>query len=422
MSDYSLLDRLNDASTWQEYLESKLFLAHLPEWYIRRLERYVADRRYEKLAAEVSAGAHIFPHPRKRVISKAHTAKKRVVYTFPQEETQILKMVSYLMLDYDRLFAPNLYSFRRGIGAKAAIRRLSGIRGLKDKYVYKADVSNYFNSIDVKRLLPRLKEDLRGDARLYVLFESILSDPCAEWNGTTVHETKGVMAGIPISAFLADYYLKDLDWHFFREHVCYMRYADDMLVIADSEDELKRRISFIRSFLAENGLAMNPDKEIIYRPGQAIEFLGFSVLGREVDVGTNSMSKIKAKIRRSARSIRRWMLRKHAPEDPTLSVMIRKFERKFLGKGEDELSWKYWYFPTITTDARLREVDAYMQQNLRYIVVGRYNKKSFDTVPYERLKACGYVPLVRAWHEYIDGDDVDNETPEIENAEIQADL
>ena len=56
--------------------------------------------------------------------------------------------------------------------------------------------------------------------------------------------------------------------------------------------------------------------------------------------------------------------------------MNKKYNKKFYGMEEDDLSWKYWFFPTINTDKSLKIVDRYMQDWQRYIVTGVHNKKN----------------------------------------------
>ena len=35
----------------------------------------------------------------------------------------------------------------------------------------------------------------------------------------------------------------------------------------------------------------------------------------------------------------------------------RKFNNKFFGKNENDLTWKYWFFPVINTDKTLQQID-----------------------------------------------------------------
>ena len=85
--------------------------------------------------------------------------------------------------------------------------------------------------------------------------------------------------------------------------------------------------------------------------------------------------------------------------------MNRKYNRKFFGKQDKtELSWKYWFFPTINTSKSLKIIDNYMQQEQRYIATGKHNKMNFKKVPYLVLKECGYRALVNEYYDSRKGD------------------
>ena len=112
------------------------------------------------------------------------------------------------------------------------------------------------------------------------------------------------------------------------------------------------------------------------------------------------LKKIKNKIRRSARAFRRWKIEKNVGDIPTLVSMNKKYNNKFYGKDDDELSWKYYFFPLINTVESLHEIDLYMQQWQRYIITGVHNKKNYDKVSYEFLKKCKYKSLVHEYYEF----------------------
>ena len=145
-------------------------------------------------------------------------------------------------------------------------------------------------------------------------------------------------------------------------------------------------------------LKPNHSKEHYYNPGETFEFLGFSFNGKKVDLSINTIHKIKGKIRRTARGLRRWMVRKNADINGTIKAMNRKYNRKFYGNDNTELSWKYWFFPTINTTVSLKIIDNYYQEQIRYLVTGKHNKKNYKIVPYKRLKECNYKPLVNEYY------------------------
>ena len=78
-------------------------------------------------------------------------------------------------------------------------------------YAYKADISNYFNSIDVDRFLPELQQAISDDPELFAFLSVQLSEPRVLEKGKELIEQKGIMAGTPLSAFYANLYLRDLD-------------------------------------------------------------------------------------------------------------------------------------------------------------------------------------------------------------------
>ena len=92
------------------------------------------------------------------------------------------------------------------------------------------------------------------------------------------------------------------------------------------------------------------------------------------------------------------MIKKNATPEVTLKAMNRKFNKKFFGKNENDLTWKYWFFPVINTDVTLKAIDNYMQEAQRYIVTGKHNKRNFEKVPYEFLKKCNYKSLVNEYY------------------------
>lgn len=388
----SVLDRINLDSTWDDYLSRKKVIEAIDS-RVSRYRELSADTDCRRTIQDIIDGKHVFSIPKKKLISKHHTGKKRVVYNFDEYEMMALRLLSSELYCFDHIFNDNLYSFRRGRSVKNAIVGLYKNRRLDSYYGYKIDIHDYFNSIDVERLIDSLEKEI-DDERLIRLFSTILLDDRVERNGEIIHEKKGVMAGIPISAFLANYYFKDVDDHFSNEDCIYMRYADDILILCDDEERLDLYRSSLLEMIREHGLEINPKKELYISPGEPIEFLGFTITRDHIDISQKTVRKMKGKIRRSARSIRRWMFRKNAPVEGTIRAMIRAYDHKFFGYDDSELTWALWFLPVITTDKSLKEIDHHLQDWIRYIATGRHNKKNYDAVPYEMMIRNGYRTLV----------------------------
>ena len=392
----SLLDRLSQPQCWESFYEYKLSHA-CPPSLAKELRGFIDAREYLPVCERISRGDR-FPLPKKSVVSKLSSEKKRVVYTYPREENYVLKLLTYLILrEYDGVFCPALYSFRPNRGAKDAIRYLSRVRGLREMYSYKLDVSDYFNSVPVERLLPELENALAEDPALFSFLKGLLEEPEVLDGGKRVTERKGIMAGTPVASFYANLYLAGLDRYFYEKKVPYARYSDDIILFAPTREALDGYAAELRGFLAGRGLSVNPKKEERSAPGEMWTFLGFSYRDGVVDVSPVSVTKLKGKMRRKTRALRRWRQRNGLDGEKAARAFIRIFNRKlFDNPAYHELTWTYWFFPVITTADSLRVIDNYAQDCVRVLVSDTHTKKRFD-VRYEDMKKMGLRSLV---HEY----------------------
>ena len=392
----SLLDLLPDRKTWEAFYKYKDSLISAGQ-DLKELSSLIREKKYEAAAAIFTPGAD-FPLPKKAVISKLSSEKKRTVFIYPEPENTVLKLLTWLLLrKYNSLFPENLYSFRPGRTAKDAVRKLLRTRGLSSMYAYKADIHDYFNSIPVGLLLPKLQEALSDDPRLSVFLSELLLEPRVLEKGQEIRIQKGIMAGTPQSSFYANLFLADLDRSFEARGILYARYSDDIIVFGETEEEIRGYASEIRSFFSASGLAVNPDKEFQYLPHQAFTFLGFQISGKTVDIAPATVKKLKAKMRRKRDALSRWQKRSASDPERAASAFIRVFNRKLLESPEGhELSWANWFFSVINTTESLHEIDRYAQDCIRYLLSGSHTKKRFR-VSYEDLKALGYRSLV---HEY----------------------
>lgn len=399
----SMLDLLTDPAVWQTFYNCKESAGHMSKKDLTDLCRWIDRRGYLPVAERIRAGIP-FPHPCRKELSKLGSDKKRVVYTYPEDENRVLKLLTFLLQgEYDHLFADNLYSFRPRKGVRDAVLHLLHTRGIGEMWSYKADIHNYFNSVPVERLLPMLEHTLEHDPELFRFLSQLLTDPYTLSNGIPVREEKGIMAGTPVSAFLANLYLSHMDHHFQSSGILYARYSDDIILFAPSIEEREHHAAAVANFLAEAGLTVNPSKEVRTAPGEQWTFLGICCKNGTVDVAPISVKKLKAKMRRKTRALARWAARNHVDGTQAAKAFIRIFHRKLFEQGlEHELNWTRWYFPLINTADSLMEIDAYRQRCIRYLATGS-NTKSAYWFRYEDMKRLGYVSLVHRYYEILHG-------------------
>ena len=170
-----------------------------------------------------------------------------------------------------------------------------------------------------------------------------------------------------------------------------------MILFGENEDVCRERAAEIRASLVGYGLTMNPDKECFSSPDQGFIFLGFSIVGKRVDIAPATLKKLKGKMRRKRDGLARWHKRNGVEPRKAAAAFIRIFNRKLLESSEgNDLSWSSWFFSVINTTESLHLIDQYAQDCIRYLLSGSHRKSRFE-VSYEDLKALGYRSLV---HEY----------------------
>ena len=349
----SILNQLVRQETWEAFLAYRLMKGRFNWHEFKDADSYVEREAYLPLAQQIVQGAGL-GIPRKKIVNKMGTGKKRVVYGF----------------------AP-------------------------DMWAYKLDIHDYFNSISIDILLPMLAEMMACDQPLYRFFEKMLTDNRVEYNGETILESHGVMAGVPTAPFLADVYLKEVDQYFHDAQVVYARYSDDIILFAPDRETLMAYKSLMAEFLRKYRLEVNPDKEHIYSPDEPFEFLGFKCHAHDIDISEATKKKMKGKIRRATRSLMRWKVRNHMEPEKAMKGLIHHFNRVFFENDDTQtLTWSRWFFPVINKADGLREIDHYLQQNIRYLSTGKHNKTNYKT-DYAQLKQLGYRSLVNEYYSYL---------------------
>ena len=400
----SLLNILAEENVWIDFYERKVEPDYFRLSDAQELFFYIRDKRYVSVVDKILNGESLsIPH--KKRIAKSDTSKKRSVYSLPEDEAMVLKLLTWMMIrKYDSFFSDNLYSFRPSYSAKDALRKLTFNPDISRCFSYKLDIHNYFNSINVELLLPALKNIFADDEPLYEFFSSQLSDLRALDNGEIIQEQKGVMAGMPYAGFLANIFLTPLDREFENiPDVLYCRYSDDIIIFAKEKEALDSAKVRLHEYLHQYHLGINSDKEVETTPGQPWTFLGFECNGKQIDVSKISVQKLKAKMRRKARALEKWRRVKGKDGWMAAKAFIKHFNRKlYTSESNSEVNWSWWYFPVITVDQSLKEIDAYMQDCVRYIATGKRTKSRYNFT-YDQMKELGLLTLVNQWYRFKNG-------------------
>ncbi len=381
---------------WEALVERFAVRAASRPRKLRAYRELVASGAMADAGGAYRAGAFALSPPSRYLINRSG-GRKKTIYIFPPREELFMKGLNLALQTFSHLHSPLCHSFQRGRGVRTAYAALRSIAGLDSMSCLHLDVREYFASIPAERLLQSLPGELADDAPLLTLLREMLLEPTVVVEGQFVADPrKGVLAGAPLAPMLANLYLRPLDDIFETAGVAYLRYADDLIVFG-SPSEIASHRGALEERLGELGLEINRRKTRLSSAGEAWEFLGLRREGGRIDLASTTVDKMRHRARRLARRAR--------GRPDAARYVIRRLNRKLYGVGVDvsRFTWSTWFFPLIDSDVTLRRLDTVVQEQLRFAVTGRHERRSRGVVSYAQLAAAGYIPLVTAYHAYRRG-------------------
>lgn len=208
-----------------------------------------------------------------------HDPKRRIISAAPFRDRVVHHALCNIIEPvFEQKFIFDSYANRNGKGTHRALDRCTKFMR-KYNYVLPIDIVKYFPSIDHSILFDTLKAELH-DLNILRLCKLIID------SGNGIHSNSsgdGAYTGLPIgnltSQFWANVYLNPLDHYIKRELKCkgFIRYVDDMLLFADSKNELWAARDKVMQYLEKMKLMIHITSSQP-RPTQiGIPFLGFQV-------------------------------------------------------------------------------------------------------------------------------------------------
>ncbi len=86
---------------------------------------------------------------------------------------------------------------------------------------------------------------------------------------------KGISLGYPLSPLIGAFFLNALDAAAAKLHLLYIRFMDDILILAPTRWQLRGAVKVVNQILGALGLEKHPDKTFIGRIERGFDFLGY---------------------------------------------------------------------------------------------------------------------------------------------------
>lgn len=251
------------------------------------------EENLQALLNRFKTGTYRAPPVRRVQIPKGQ-GKTRPI-GIPTFEDKVLQRAVAMVLEsvYEQDFMDFSYGFRPNRSAHDALKALwKGLMDLNGGFVVEVDIKGYFDSISHKHLRDFLDQRVR---------DGVIRRTLHKWLNAGVMESGGIRypgSGSPqggvISPVLANVYLHEVMDRWFAEQVqprlrgqsFMVRYADDMVIVCEHEEDVRRFFEVLPKRFRRYGLALHPDKTRLLnfrRPGArqrkgngSFDFLGFT--------------------------------------------------------------------------------------------------------------------------------------------------
>jgi RNA-directed DNA polymerase len=224
----------------------------------------------EKLLKSIKEGSYHQQRLRKVLIPKNYAGEEREIIIQSIKDKIVHKAVQvFIEPIIDRLLSPSSYAFRDNISREKAVSEIQ--KSLNQGYIYgvKADIDNFFDSIDIDRLKVTLEA--------YFPYEPLIAHIIEWYREMNTYNTSGLPQGSPLSPLLSNIYLNDFDKELGGEGFRVYRYCDDFVLLSKEKRNKEEIIKIISNILQRYKLSINADKTEEISEDKPIKFIGYTI-------------------------------------------------------------------------------------------------------------------------------------------------
>lgn len=179
----------------------------------------------------------------------------------------------------DRYLGAAAYAYRPGLGVEDAVRRVCELRDEGLTWALRTDIKDCFDFVPRQRALDELLShlpDASVDDLLFALTNRTIQSKSANQPRIQHHAPPGI--GIPqgtaLSPLLLNLLLAPVDDDLMAHGFQVIRYADDIVVLTETQEHAQSALEFLQLRLQEFGMVLNMDKTEIMDFDTGFVFLG----------------------------------------------------------------------------------------------------------------------------------------------------
>lgn len=248
---------------------------------IEAIDEYGEERFLNELEQELRSRRYRAALVRRVHIPKPGQPGKTRPLGIPTVKDRVVQMAVKLVIEplFEADFMPCSFGFRPKKTPRKALSAI--VQSVNDGYwfVVDVDLKSYFDTISHELLL-KLVERRVGDVQVMRLIRAWLKAGVME-EGKVTHPDRGSPQGGVISPTLSNIFLHEVDRQWCRSdgvalgNVRLVRYADDMVLLARTEQQAQAAWEQLKAQFARLQLVVNEEKSGLTKLAEGFAFLGF---------------------------------------------------------------------------------------------------------------------------------------------------
>jgi RNA-directed DNA polymerase len=286
-------------------------------------------------------------------------------------------ILQVLQPSWDPTFHPDSYGFRPGKSAHQAVCRAQSLIQEGRRYCVDVDLEKFFDRVNHDVLMDRVMKRI-GDRRVTELIRRYLKAGILK-HGIMGDRSEGTPQGGPLSPFLSNLLLNEIDWELEKRNLKFVRYADDCNVYVRSRRAAEDAMATLQKLYGNLRLRINEKKSAVALAWER-KFLGYSFwIGakRRISprIAPESVKRMKERVR--------WLTRRSCGR--SLEQVVKELSGYLRG-------WKEYF--RLAENRKLREeLDGWIRRRLRMLCLKQWKR---GRTWYRELVARGLSPKAAA--------------------------